>query len=141
MAKPGDKTSLNQRIAADPQKSAWVSANAGSGKTHVLVNRIISLMLEGAQPGKILALTFTKAAAAEMANRLNTRLAAWAMLSRDELIDDITDITGTPPPPAQVLGAGNTGRVENSNHPCVLRAHSASLCPGSRCGPQFRNPR
>jgi len=105
MTKPSDKTSLNQRIAADPQKSAWVSANAGSGKTHVLVNRIIRLMLEGAQPGKILALTFTKAAAAEMANRLNTRLAAWALLSRDELIDDITDITGTPPPPAQLLRA------------------------------------
>jgi len=101
----GDKTNLSQRLASDPEKSAWVSANAGSGKTHVLVNRIIRLMLDGANPGKILALTFTKAAAAEMANRLNQRLAAWAMLARDELAGDISDITGTAPSPDQLLRA------------------------------------
>ncbi len=105
MASLTDKTSLSQHTASDPQKSAWVSANAGSGKTHVLVNRIIRLMLEGADPGKILALTFTKAAAAEMSNRLNQRLAKWAMLNQDELAVDIFDITGTAPPPAQLLRA------------------------------------
>ncbi len=105
MANLGDKTSLSQRLASDPKKSAWVSANAGSGKTHVLVNRIIRLMLDGANPGKILALTFTKAAAAEMANRLNQRLAAWAMLAQDELASDIADITGTAPSPDQLLRA------------------------------------
>jgi len=100
-----DKTSLSQRVASDPQKSAWVSANAGSGKTHVLVNRIIRLMLGGAEPGKILALTFTKAAAAEMANRLNNHLAGWAMLSREELLAEIADITGAEASPAQVIRA------------------------------------
>jgi len=105
MADLGDKTSLSQRLASDPKKSAWVSANAGSGKTHVLVNRIIRLMLDGANPGKILALTFTKAAAAEMANRLNQRLATWAMLSHDELAGDIADIAGTEPSPDQLLRA------------------------------------
>ncbi len=105
MADLGDKTSLSQRLASDPEKSAWVSANAGSGKTHVLVNRIIRLMLDGANPGKILALTFTTAAAAEMANRLNQRLAGWAMLARDELASDIADITGNPPSPDQLLRA------------------------------------
>jgi len=105
MADLGDKTSLSQRLASDPKKSAWVSANAGSGKTHVLVNRIIRLMLDGANPGKILALTFTKAAAAEMANRLNQRLAGWAMLGHDELAGDIAGITGTAPSPDQLLRA------------------------------------
>ncbi len=105
MSNLADKTSLSQRTASDPKKSAWVSANAGSGKTHVLVNRIIRLMLEGADPGKILALTFTKAAAAEMANRLNGHLAAWAMLDPDKLAIEIADITGTSVPPAQLIRA------------------------------------
>ncbi|MGD1878008.1 MAG: double-strand break repair helicase AddA, partial [Kiloniellaceae bacterium] len=66
-----------QRQAADPAASVWVSASAGSGKTKVLVARVLSLLLRGSDPGKILCLTFTKAAAAEMANRLSARLAAW----------------------------------------------------------------
>ncbi|HHK73525.1 MAG TPA: double-strand break repair helicase AddA, partial [Rhizobiales bacterium] len=105
MASLAEKTSVSQTTASDPKKSAWVSANAGSGKTHVLVNRIIRLMLEGADPGKILALTFTRAAAAEMANRLNSRLAAWAMLDQDGLIRDIAAITGTDPSAAQLIRA------------------------------------
>ena len=59
-----------QRLAADPEISAWVSANAGTGKTHVLVQRVLRLLLSGAAAESILCLTFTKAAAAEMSNRL-----------------------------------------------------------------------
>ncbi|HIP80456.1 MAG TPA: double-strand break repair helicase AddA, partial [Kiloniellaceae bacterium] len=66
-----------QRQAADPAASVWVSASAGSGKTKVLVDRVLALLLSGNDPGKILCLTFTKAAAAEMANRLSERLAGW----------------------------------------------------------------
>ncbi len=63
-----------QVTAADPAGSVWVSANAGTGKTRVLVDRISRLLLAGIPAHKILCLTFTKAAAAEMANRLNVRL-------------------------------------------------------------------
>ena len=59
-----------QIAASNPDVSAWVSANAGSGKTHVLAQRVIRLLLDGTAPSKILCLTFTKAAAADMANRV-----------------------------------------------------------------------
>ena len=63
-------TRENQDKATNPQTSAWVSASAGSGKTTVLTKRILNLLLSGVAPEKILCLTYTKAAAAEMANRL-----------------------------------------------------------------------
>ncbi len=75
------QATAEQRSAADPGSSVWVAANAGSGKTHVLVDRVIRLMLEGAAPETILCLTFTKAAAAEMQNRLFERLSQWTLLS------------------------------------------------------------
>ena len=78
-ARIGQATAL-QHQASDPQASVWVSANAGSGKTHVLVQRIIRLMLEGVAPNKILALTYTKAAAANMATRVFDTLAQWVGL-------------------------------------------------------------
>jgi ATP-dependent helicase/nuclease subunit A len=77
--------SPEQQRASDPLRSAWVAANAGSGKTHVLVDRVIRLMLSGTAPDKILCITFTKAAAAEMASRLNARLGAWVALKDEEL--------------------------------------------------------
>ena len=61
---------------SDPGVSAWVVANAGAGKTHVLAQRVIRLLLEGTEPAKILCLTFTKAAAANMANRIFETLGA-----------------------------------------------------------------
>src|SRR5262245_32813433 len=80
-----NQASYDQRHASDPYKSVWVAANAGSGKTHVLVDRVIRLMLSGTAPDKILCITFTKAAAAEMASRLHARLAAWVALADSEL--------------------------------------------------------
>ena len=70
----------NQHAASDPASSAWVSANAGSGKTHVLAERVIRLLLNGTDPAKILCLTFTKAAAANMANRIFDTLSKWVKL-------------------------------------------------------------
>ena len=64
-----------QLEAADPEVPAFVSANAGSGKTHVLAQRVINLLLRGVDPAKILCITFTKAAAANMANQVFKRLA------------------------------------------------------------------
>ncbi|WP_299133608.1 double-strand break repair helicase AddA [uncultured Amaricoccus sp.] len=71
--------------AATPDASSWVSANAGSGKTRVLTDRVARLLLSGTDPGKILCLTYTKAAAAEMQNRLFAALGRWAMLGDAEL--------------------------------------------------------
>src|SRR2546423_14387973 len=74
-----------QARASDPAASAFVSANAGSGKTHVLVQRVIRLLLAGVPPEKILCLTFTKAAAANMAERVFTTLGHWVTLGDGRL--------------------------------------------------------
>ncbi len=74
-----------QKAASNPAASVWVGANAGSGKTHVLVDRVTRLMLAGVDPMSILCLTYTKAAAKEMANRLHERLGAWVGLSNAAL--------------------------------------------------------
>jgi ATP-dependent helicase/nuclease subunit A len=74
-------TTTAQLDASDPRASAFVSAHAGTGKTKVLVDRLVRLMLEGADPARILCLTYTKAAAAEMAIRLQRRLGAWVTMS------------------------------------------------------------
>ena len=86
-----------QRAASDPAASAWVAANAGSGKTHVLAQRVIRLLLRGTAPEKILCLTYTKAAAANMANRVFETLARWTPLSDDELDAEIARIEGGKP--------------------------------------------
>jgi ATP-dependent helicase/nuclease subunit A len=77
--------------ASDPNRSAWVAANAGAGKTHTLANRVTRLLLAGARPERILCLTYTKAAAAEMARRLFDQLGAWSMLPDDDLARKICD--------------------------------------------------
>ncbi len=80
-----DLPTQRQIDAAQPNRSTWLSANAGSGKTKVLTDRVARLLLEGVDPQHILCLTFTKAAATEMQNRLFQRLGSWAMLSDDKL--------------------------------------------------------
>src|SRR5262245_54588286 len=93
---PPDTIAL-QAKASDPRNSVWVSANAGSGKTHVLSQRVTRLLLEGTDPSKILCLTYTRAAAANMANRVFGNLAEWTMLDGTELSKRIEAIEGEPP--------------------------------------------
>ncbi len=83
-----------QRDAAEPGVSVWVSASAGAGKTKVLTDRLLRLMLDGADPARIVCLTFTRAAAAEMANRLNKELAEWATLPAAALARQLRQLTG-----------------------------------------------
>ncbi len=92
-----DWTSAKQSLASDPARSAWVSANAGSGKTHVLTQRVIRLLLAGCRPSAILCLTYTKAAASEMSNRVFERLAEWVTLDDAALAARIREIEGEPP--------------------------------------------
>jgi len=80
-----DAVLRRQHEAADPTASAWVAANAGSGKTHVLAQRVINLLLDGVPPEKILCITFTKAAAANMAKRVFDQLAEWTTLEDAKL--------------------------------------------------------
>ncbi|MGB3148557.1 MAG: UvrD-helicase domain-containing protein, partial [Paracoccaceae bacterium] len=82
-----NSASIAQNRAADPAHSTWLSANAGSGKTRVLTDRVARLLLAGTAPQKILCLTYTKAAASEMQNRLFARLGEWAMLEDRPLFD------------------------------------------------------
>ncbi|ODT75111.1 MAG: double-strand break repair helicase AddA [Pelagibacterium sp. SCN 64-44] len=93
---PGD-TLRNQARAADPAWSIWVSANAGSGKTHVLTRRVLRLLLAGVAPESILCLTYTKAAAAEMRRRVARELAEWAVMDEDALEDALSKIEGPAP--------------------------------------------
>jgi len=86
-----------QRAAADPAVSAWVSANAGSGKTSVLTDRVMRHLLSGTAPARLLCITFTKAAAAEMANRLHKSLGAWVTAEDDDLIAELSELMGRPP--------------------------------------------
>jgi ATP-dependent helicase/nuclease subunit A len=87
--------------AADPDVSAFVSANAGSGKTYVLAQRVINLLLRGVDPVKILCITFTKTAAANMANEVFKRLAGWTALGDAALDQEIALSTGAKPDAAQ----------------------------------------
>jgi ATP-dependent helicase/nuclease subunit A len=84
-----EKTLRDQARASNPRNSAWVSANAGSGKTHVLAQRVIRLLLDGNRPNRILCLTFTKAAAANMSDRVFRTLAKWSTLPDTELSEAI----------------------------------------------------
>ncbi|MDX7954002.1 UvrD-helicase domain-containing protein, partial [Lichenihabitans sp. Uapishka_5] len=92
-----EDTLARQHRASHPQSSAWVSANAGSGKTHVLTQRVVRLLLGGVPPARILCLTFTKAAAANMSIRVFDTLASWTRLDDAALTEAILR-TGAPRP-------------------------------------------
>jgi ATP-dependent helicase/nuclease subunit A len=87
-----DVVRATQARASDPGSSAFVSANAGSGKTHVLVQRVIRLLLDNVPPEKILCITFTKAAAANMAERVFSTLGHWVTLDDTALDEAIKEV-------------------------------------------------
>lgn len=101
---PRKDAGTDQAAAANPLKSVWVGASAGTGKTKVLIDRVLRLMLPRAQqdaksatrPERILCLTFTKTAAAEMSNRIYKRLARWAVMEEAKLAEDLSALIGAP---------------------------------------------
>jgi len=119
---------IQQRAAADPAASVWVAASAGTGKTKVLTDRVLSLLLAGSAPSRILCLTFTKAAAAEMAIRVQERLSEWATVSDAKLRKSLKDLTGADAGPetldrarrlfARVLDAPGGMRIETIHAFC-----------------------
>lgn len=96
-AAPSPLTLERQALASDPGRSAWVSANAGSGKTYVLVQRVVRLLLAGADPSRVLCLTYTKAAAANMQNKVVERLRRWATAPDAALAAEIAGLDGRAP--------------------------------------------
>ena len=144
-----EETRRNQAAAADPAASAWVSANAGTGKTHVLTMRVLRLLLAGTDPQRILALTYTKAAAAEMATRVFARLAEWVTASDADLgarLGELLDRRAVgrrdaARAPAVRAGHRDAGRPEGADHPRLLRAAAAALPAGGRRAARLRDPR
>ena len=95
--KKSTRSDDQQARASNPEASVWVSANAGAGKTHALTTRVTRLLLAGTEPERILCLTYTKAAAAEMSSRLYQRLGDWAMAADEDLVANIAEIEGPRP--------------------------------------------
>jgi len=94
-----------QRAAADPRASIWTVANAGSGKTRVLIDRVARLLLDGVAPERVLCLTYTRAAAAEMLDRLARRLGAWTLMAEDALAAETGALLGRAPGAADIARA------------------------------------
>ncbi|MGE0629875.1 MAG: UvrD-helicase domain-containing protein, partial [Hyphomicrobiaceae bacterium] len=101
-------TKKAQGDASDPAASAWVSANAGAGKTHVLKQRVLRILLSGTPPARILCLTYTRAAAAEMQTRVFKDLSMWATTSAEVLEHELREnVLGRPPRPEEMADARN----------------------------------
>jgi ATP-dependent helicase/nuclease subunit A len=123
-----DEATERQVRAADPANSTWLSANAGSGKTRVLTDRVARLLLDGTDPQNILCLTYTKAAASEMQNRLFQRLGQWAMME-DRALREALERLGTPQ--AISLRAARTLFARAIETPGGLRIQTIhSFCAG-----------
>ncbi|UZK67148.1 double-strand break repair helicase AddA [Sphingomonas sp. M1-B02] len=136
----------NQRIASDPHRHVWLSASAGTGKTQVLAARVWRLLLAGVDPSAILCLTFTKAGAAEMSERITSRLARWVRAGDRELVEDLEALGESISPEgrarartlfAKVLDAPGGGiRIQTIHSFCqsLLAAFplEAGLVPGFR---------
>jgi len=93
----GKLATAQQRKASNPLKSVWVEASAGTGKTKVLSDRVLRLLLNGVKPARILCLTYTKAAAVEMSSRIAGRLSKWAVADVAELKKELLSLLGELP--------------------------------------------
>ena len=90
----GKIATQQQRFAANPKLSVWVEASAGTGKTKVLSDRVLRLLLNGVKPIKLLCLTYTKAAAVEMKTRIAERLSKWSVIADEKLEKNLYDLLG-----------------------------------------------
>ena len=120
------KASDAQALASDPMASAFVSANAGTGKTKLLTDRVLRLLLEGAVADGILCVTYTRAAAAEMRNRIANRLAQWAIIPTVDLRSDLAGM-GLSSPSQEVIARARrlfAEILDNDHGPRVETVHS-----------------
>ena len=147
--------SRRQAAASDPASSVFVSANAGTGKTKLLTDRVLRLMLDGAPPDSILCVTYTRAAAAEMRNRISAMLAKWTVSTAEALLADLAGMgIGTPSQAmlqrarslfAEILDNDDGPRVETVHSFCqsVLRRFpiEAGIVPQSELADEFEQAR
>ena len=118
--------SRRQAAASDPGSSVFVSANAGTGKTKLLTDRVLRLMLAGAQPDSILCVTYTRAAAAEMRNRISGMLARWTVSTGEDLLKDLAGMGIATPTQAMLARARSLFAeiLDNDDGPRVETVHS-----------------
>ena len=135
-----------QDLASQPEVSAFVPANAGAGKTHVLVGRVIRLLLNGVQPERILCLTYTRAAAAEMSERLFDKLSGWIARDDGELTAMIREDVAQSDIEVHHLDEArrlfhpcprDTRRAQGSDDPRVLRTPAAAISHRGGRGARF----
>jgi len=127
------RASAAQAKASDPVASVFVSANAGTGKTKLLTDRVLRLLLAGAPADSILCVTYTRAAAAEMRNRINKRLGDWTIISAAKLTEDLQGMGIVTPSQdvmrrarslfAEILDDDNGPRVETVHSFCQTVLH------------------
>ncbi len=91
-AELGRRATVQQQKAADPAHSVWVNASAGTGKTKVLSDRVLRLLLSGVSAAKLLCLTYTKAAAVEMNTRVSQKLSRWAVADDGSLENELAKL-------------------------------------------------
>ena len=126
MNNPVIAASAAQERASDPLASVFVSANAGTGKTKLLTDRVLRLLLAGAEADGILCVTYTRAAAAEMRNRIAVRLANWAIMPTAELTADLGSMGIVTPSQDMIARARRlfAQTLDNDNGPRVETVHS-----------------
>ncbi len=115
-------TSQQFRVT-DPQKNFWVTASAGSGKTKVLTDRMVRLMLEGVPPHCIVCLTFTKKAAAEMMHRLTQQFSRWVLLDRPTLCQELTHLFQKEVNESLCVRVENVAQMLGSSPPLISTLH------------------
>ena len=154
-AETAGDASKNQEAASDPDSSVFVSANAGTGKTKLLTDRVLRLMLHGAAPQSILCITFTKAAAAEMRNRISAKLARWTVAESNTLLDELAEMGFRAPSQkmiararslfAEILDTEDGPRVETMHSFCasVLRRFplEAGIVPNAEVADELAQAR
>ena len=125
-----------QAAAVDPGVHATLSASAGTGKTQVLTGRVLRLLLSGAAPETILCLTFTKAGAAEMANRIGAQLASWVRMPENDLKKDLFALGERDDPLIRSAPAACSPRCSTRPGACASRPSTASPRPCWRASPR-----
>ncbi|MCZ6909949.1 MAG: UvrD-helicase domain-containing protein, partial [Rickettsia endosymbiont of Ixodes persulcatus] len=107
-----------QREASDPNYSVWVSASAGTGKTKILTDRFLRLLIKGVEPSNILCLTFTNAAAVEMQARINSKLKHLSLCNAEKLEEELFLMLGNKPLSQEIENAKTLyDKILNSNEP------------------------
>ena len=122
----GEKATRLQIAASDPERSVFVSANAGTGKTQVLTMRVLRLLLSGVAPQTILCVTYTKAAAAEMKSRLYEQLASWAICDQVVLLEELRKLGEDRPTQEQIRTARSLFAhiLDHEDGPRIETVHS-----------------